>query len=120
MVPDQLDSGELAGLALIQNERAHYVIAVERGPAGNSVVVLQRTSADSPLAGQELRRQPLPAATGPVSLRLQLEGPRLNLYYATAADQWLPLADNLDASLLSAAVAGGFIGNTFGPYALRR
>ena len=33
---------------------------------------------------------------------------------------WQAIATNLDASLLSAAIAGGFIGNTFGPYALRR
>jgi alpha-N-arabinofuranosidase len=34
-------------------------------------------------------------------------------------DQWKPVATGLDASLLSADVAGGFIGATFGPYALR-
>ena len=55
----------------------------------------------------------------PVSLRFELEGPRLNVYYATTPGQWQAIATNLDASLLSAAIAGGFIGNTFGPYALR-
>jgi alpha-N-arabinofuranosidase len=55
-----------------------------------------------------------------VSVRFELKAPRLDVYYAAQPGQWQALASNLDASLLSADVAGGFIGNTFGPYAYRR
>ena len=118
--PDSIGRGDLAGLALIQNERHHYVVAIENGQQGAAVVVLQRTGEHSPVAGQELKRIALPPVSQPVSLRFELEGPRLNVYYATTPGQWQAIATNLDASLLSAAIAGGFIGNTFGPYALRR
>lgn len=118
--PASIDSGALAGLVVLQNERNHYVVAVEHDERGSAVVVLQRTGAQSPIAGQELKRIALPATTRPVSLRFDLDGPRLNVYYAAEPEQWQAIATNLDASLLSAAVAGGFIGNTFGPYALRR
>ena len=118
--PSSIDSGALAGLVLLQNERNHYVVAVENDERGLAVVVLQRTGERSPIAGQEFQRIALPATTRPVSLRFELDGPRLNVYYAVDSDQWQAIATNLDASLLSAAIAGGFIGNTFGPYALRR
>ena len=118
--PTSIDSGALAGLVLLQNERNHYVVAVENDARALAVVVLQRTGEHSPIAGQEFKRIALPATTRPVSLRFDLDGPRLNVYYAVEPGQWQPVATNLDASLLSAAVAGGFIGNTFGPYALRR
>ena len=118
--PASIDSGALAGLVLLQNERNHYVVAVENDERGLAVVVLQRTGERSPITGQEFKRVALPATTKPVSLRFELDGPRLNVYYAVEPDQWQPIATNLDASLLSAAIAGGFIGNTFGPYSLRR
>ena len=118
--PNSIDNGDLAGLALIQNERHHYVVAIENGQQGAAIVVLQRTGEHSPVAGQELKRIALSPVNQPVSLRFELEGPRLNVYYATDPGHWQAIATNLDASLLSAAIAGGFIGNTFGPYALRR
>src|SRR5690606_23380448 len=37
-----LDSGELAGLALLQNERHHYVAAIECDDDGASLVLLRR------------------------------------------------------------------------------
>ena len=116
-----LDPGELAGLALLQNESAHYAAAIERGDGGDALVLLRRAGADEPPQGRELARVALlqpPAA--PLQLRLRLDGPRLDVDYALAPGAWQPLGTGLDASLLSVERAGGFIGNTFGPYALRR
>ena len=115
-----LAPGELAGLALLQNESAHYVAAIERGEGGDALVLLRRAGADEPLQGRELARVALaqvPAA--PLQLRLRLDGPRLDVDYALAPGAWQPLGTDLDASLLSVERAGGFIGNTFGPYAWR-
>ena len=67
-----------------------------------------------------LARIPLDGKQGPVSLRFRLDGPRLEADYAMASGEWKPVATGLDASLLSVETAGGFIGNTFGPYAVRR
>jgi alpha-N-arabinofuranosidase len=116
----ELEPGELAGLALLQNESAHYIAALVREEGGDALVLLRRAGADEPLQGRELARvalaQPLAA---PVRLGLRLEGPRLDVDYALAPGAWQPLGTELDATVLSVERAGGFIGNTFGPYALR-
>jgi len=83
-------------------------------------VLLRRAGEDEPEGGRELARIALPGSPAQVSLRLRLAAPRLDVDYALAPGQWEPLAADLDASLLSVDTAGGFIGNTFGPYALKR
>jgi alpha-N-arabinofuranosidase len=119
LAPYQPAAGELAGLALFQNERYHYVVGVEGDEAGAAVALYRRAGKDQAVTGQRLARIDLPSAQQPVSLRFQLDGPRLDVLYSVEPDQWKPVATNLDASLLSADVAGGFIGATFGPYAFR-
>ncbi|MFC3550524.1 glycoside hydrolase family 43 protein [Lysobacter cavernae] len=119
LAPFRPAAGELAGLALLQNESHHYVVGVEGSDSGPVVVLYRRAGQQDDVRGQRLARVELPAFDRPVSLRFQLDGPRLDVFYATQPEQWLPLATGLDASLLSVDVAGGFIGNTFGPYAVR-
>ncbi|TWT19166.1 glycoside hydrolase family 43 protein [Luteimonas marina] len=118
--PAALDAGELAGLALLQNEDHHYVAGIERAGRGATLVLLRRAGSDEPEAGRELARVPLPSVPDHISLRLRLAAPRLDVDYALTPDDWKPLASGLDASLLSVDTAGGFIGNTFGPYAVQR
>lgn len=117
-----LEAGELAGLALLQNERYHHVAAIERNRDGTgaSLVLLQRAGPDDPMAGRELARVALPALPERIRLRLRLDAPRLDADYALSPGAWRTLAADLDASLLSVDTAGGFIGNTFGPYAFKR
>ncbi len=116
-----LDAGELAGLALLQNERHHLVAAIERDAQGGaSLVVLQRAGEGDPANGQVLARILLTDVPAQVSFRFHLVAPRLDVDYAFAPGDWQPLATDLDASGLSVDTAGGFIGNTFGPYALKR
>ena len=112
--------GELAGLALLQNEYGHYVLGVERDAQGLAVSLYRRSSREGTKTGDRLARIPLDGKQGPVSLRFRLDGPRLEADYAMASGEWKPVATGLDASLLSVETAGGFIGNTFGPYAVRR
>lgn len=112
--------GELAGLALLQNEYGHYVLGVERDAQGLAVSLYRRSGREGAKTGDRLARIPLDGKQGPVSLRFRLDGPRLEADYAMASGEWKPVATGLDASLLSVETAGGFIGNTFGPYAVRR
>ncbi len=115
-----LDAGELAGLALLQDERHHYVAAIEREEDGASLVLLRRAGQDDPLQGRELARIALAELPDRLSLRLRLDAPRLDVDYALTPGDWRLLAADLDASLLTVDIAGGFIGNTFGPYAVKR
>lgn len=119
--PSALESGELAGLALVQNERHHLVAGVERHDADHADLVLYlRAGKDDPVRGRELARKPLASPSQTVSVRLRLDAPRLDVDYSTQTDAWQSLGENLDASLLSVDTAGGFIGNTFGPYVVRQ
>ena len=117
LAPYRPAPGELAGLALFQNETHHYVAGIEHRDGGAAVALYRRAGKDEPVTGNRLARIDLPSSGQPVSLRFQLDGPRLDVFYSVETGQWQPLATNLDASLLSADVAGGFIGATFGPYA---
>jgi len=119
LAPYQPLPGELVGLALLQNESHHYVVGMERSERGAAVALYRRASKDEPTTGKRLTRIDLPSSERPVSLRFQLDGPRLDVFYAVEPGQWRSLATGLDSSLLSTDVAGGFIGTTFGPYALR-
>jgi len=112
--------GELAGLALVQNEYGHYVLGIERDERGLAVSLYRRSGRDGATVGDRLARVPLDPKHGAVSLRLRVAGPRLAAEYALADGVWKTVARDQDASLLSVETAGGFIGNTFGPYALRR
>jgi alpha-N-arabinofuranosidase len=116
--PAGLDAGEQAGIALLQNERAFYAVLLGRDARGDAVVLRRRASKDDPVAGVELARVPVAHASEPLSLRLVLAAPRLDVAYAIEPGRWTWLRRDLDASLLSVDSAGGFIGNTFGPYAV--
>jgi xylan 1,4-beta-xylosidase len=120
LAPYQPAPRELVGLALLQNERYHYVAGLESDGSKTAVALYRRAGKDQPLTGERLARIDLPSSEQPVSLRFQLDGPRLDVFYSVAPEKWQPLATGLDASLLSTDTAGGFIGVTFGPYALRR
>ena len=113
-------TGELAGLVLLQNEYGHYVLGVERDARGLAVSLYRRSGRDGAKGGDRLARIPLDEGHGPVSLRFRVDGPRLDASYSLTAGDWKSVATGLDASLLSVETAGGFIGNTFGLYAVRR
>ena len=118
--PAGLDVGEQAGLALFQNETHHVVAAVERSETGAALVLRLRAGKDDPLLGRELKRVALASTDAAVSLRFQLDAQHLDVSWRTQASPWNTLVNRLDASVLSIDRAGGFIGNTFGPYAVRQ
>ena len=112
-----LQRGEQAGLALLQNETHFYAAVLARDEQGAAVELYRRASRDDAPTGVVLARVILRDAAAPVSFRFQLDGPSLDVFYATHGDDWQPLMLGLDASLISVATAGGFTGVTFGPFA---
>lgn len=115
--PRALANGEQAGLALLQNETHFYAAMRVADRDGTAVVLYRRADPRQPPTGVPLARIALADAGAPVRLRLRLDGPRLDAFYASGNGDWQPLAQDLDASLLSTDTAGGFTGVTFGPYA---
>jgi len=118
--PAGLEVGELAGLALFQNETHHVVAAVERSDAGAALVLRLRNGKDDPLPGRELKRVPLASNDAALSLRFQVDNQHLDVSWRSGTEHWNTLLNRQDASLLSVDHAGGFIGNTFGPYAVHQ
>ena len=115
--------GDSAGLAAFQNENYWYLLALTR-ERGRLAVVLDRRDgrrADEPATGTRLASAPLPeaAAGQPLQLRIRAEGARYAFDYAAGDGQWRTLAADIDGTLLSTAVAGGFTGAVFGVYAGR-
>lgn len=108
-------SGDRAGLAAVQNDDFWYAIAVARGAAGRVVRLSLRAGADDPAAGRVLAEAALPA-TGAVDLRIAAEGARYRFGYAVGG-KWRALGEAQDATPLSTAKAGGFVGTMIGPFA---
>ena len=108
-------------MAVAQASRNDYFVSVLASLKDSITegMLLARTAKDDPPAGRELARVAVPRASEPVSLRFRLAAPRLDVAYALQPGEWIVLRRDLDASLLSVDPAGGFIGNTFGPYALK-
>lgn len=119
LAPYKPEPGELAGLAVFQSEGYHYIVGVEGDQDGAAVALYRRAGKDGAATGERIARIALPSSQQPVSLRFQLDGPRLDVFYALQPGAWKPVASDLDASILSTDTAGGFIGATFGPYAYR-
>lgn len=66
-----------------------------------------------------MHRIQLPSFEQPASLRFNLKGASLDVFYTVGPEQWKAMATDLDASVPSTDVIGGFIGTSFGPCAFR-
>ena len=114
--------GDIAGLAAFQNEDYWYLLGVTRQD-GRDLVVLDRRDGrekNEPATGTRLASAPRPAGAGPLQLRIRARGAKYDFEYADATGAWKKLARNVDGTLLSTSVAGGFTGAVFGVYAARQ
>jgi alpha-N-arabinofuranosidase len=116
--------GDIAGLAAFQNEEYWYLLAVTR-EHGKPMLVLDRRDGrqkQEAATGTRLATAPLPAiADGqPLQLRIRARGAKYDFEYAGGGGHWQTLARDLDGTLLSTSVAGGFTGAVFGVYAARQ
>ena len=81
------------------------------------IQLLRRASRDA-VADSVLASAPVPEPlAGPVFLRMRARDGRYDFFYATAPDEWKPLLEDADGTILSTKVAGGFVGTMFGMYA---
>lgn len=104
--------GVSAGLALFQNETHHYFAAVRRTASGLEVVLEQAKGAAPAVIG----RASLPEVPA-VELRAVVDHEKCRFEYAVQPGQWQTLRASEDATLLTSAVAGGFVGATVGVHA---
>ena len=103
---------EAAGLLLYKDE-LHQLFLKVCLEDGAPVVALERT-------GEVFARQPLPKGAGTFDLEIASDdGLTFRFGYAVDGGAMRTLAEGVDASYLSTAVAGGFTGTTIGPYAVK-
>ena len=106
---------DLAGFTIFQNEQYNIVFG-KTLLGGSPAVVLKRTEKEEMLIGSCL----LPDHNTPVRLRIEANGRYYSFYYALDdTDTWHPIAVGVDASNLSTARSGGFIGAVIGLYATK-
>jgi len=107
--------GEEAGLAAVQNDNFFLTVALARSGGATLVRVTRRAGAGDPPEGVTVASRPVGA--GPIRLRIHARGGRYDFDYASGSGSWQPVATNVDATNLSTAKAGGFVGTLIGPYA---
>lgn len=106
------ETGVSAGLAVFQNDRHHYFLAVCRD-AGGLIVYLERSADDrGGLAGSA---RVLHATK--MKLRVTADDAKCSFDYAADGGNWNTLVADADATLLTTEVAGGFVGATVGMHA---
>ena len=54
---------------------------------------------------------------GRLKLKIEGKGKYYSFYYSIDSENWILLAEDIDASLLSTKFAGGFVGTYIGMYA---
>lgn len=112
------DPGEAAGLAILQRDEYWYALLLaDAGGGKRELRLLVRDGKDSPAAGRLLASAPAPA--GDIRLRIVTEADKMHFDWATPRGEWHRLLADADATLLSTARAGGFVGAMVGPYAVQ-
>ncbi len=109
------EEGQSAGLAALQNDAFFLTIALTRHDGRTLVRVARRAGEGDPREGKTVAELPV-TATGPVRLRIIARGGRYDFAYATGAE-WITVVGDVDATNLSTATAGGFVGTMIGPFA---
>lgn len=101
-----------AGLAAFQNSDFHYFVGVRRNKDAHEVFLEQVRDG----ARTELARTGLGEGHSHVVLGVEQQDARFGFYYELGGErQWLQR--DVDATLLSTQVAGGFVGTTLGIHA---
>lgn len=108
--------GVAAGLAAFQNEN-HWFFLGLRQRAGELEVFLERTSTGLNGAKTETIASAKIKLCDSLLLQISAAGRNYSFAYSTGDEHWQTLAADVDGSLLSTEVAGGFVGTMLGLYA---
>lgn len=107
--------GIVAGLAAFQGDQAWYFLGVRRAGSEGAEVFLEKKAGRGAAEIVATR-----AAGTAAALQLKIEGDEGDYAFAFDAGDgkgWQWLGREVDGTLLSTDVAGGFVGVTLGPYA---
>ena len=111
-------AGDAAGLVAFQSDSFYYFLG-ETLRDGKPVVRLVRRAGTMD-NGKEVTIAEAPLASrgdAPLFLRVAARGGKYDFSYAERQDAWRMLARDVDGTILSTHVAGGFVGTIIGLYA---
>jgi alpha-N-arabinofuranosidase len=102
-----------AGLVAFQGEQYNYFAAVHQDTNGLSVFLESNRGRGK---HEIVNSLPLAAAKN-IKIRITADDAKCAFDFSPDGGPWQPLAADLDATLLTSEVAGGFVGAMVGPYA---
>jgi len=105
--------GDFAGLLAFMDENHFLAFGIE----GQQIVARRRTDAKQDERGEVVASTPR-AGTGPVELRVAIDGGNAALSWRKPGGRWQVLAGKVDVEPLASVHAGLFTGLVIGPYAV--
>lgn len=106
---------EKAGLIVLQNETHFYFLCKSLVDEKPVVELYQSTFNDKMLL---LAQEVLNDKDGSLMLKIESEKDNYNFYYSENDEDWSQIGESADARFLSTETAGGFVGCTYGLYAV--
>jgi alpha-N-arabinofuranosidase len=113
-----LVSGDKVGIVAFQSSDAFYFLGVTLTGGAPAIELEQRSGPHNAAATTVIASAPL--ETSPDStlyLRIRARGGSYDFYYAYHPDGWVLLKGDVDGTILSTRIAGGFVGTLLGMYA---
>lgn len=108
-------AGDEAGLVAFQGENYYYFLKVALSEENITVVQLEKRAGDlsETVASEEINF----SENNNILLKIRAEATNYHFSYSLNGENWNTLAENMDGTILSTQVAGGFVGTTAGMYA---
>ena len=109
-----LEDNIKAGIVAFQSEQAHFFLGAVREKNGYRIF-LEKAAQSLPVEEKSL---PLNKSAGYVDFKVTGDKGLISFHYRPEGEKaWLPVAENLDATVLSTQKAGGFVGSYLGLHA---
>lgn len=115
MTFDPEAEGNVAGLVAFQGERYYYLLGVTVNEEGEKEIYLEKSEGDQKevIASEVIEENP----DNEYYLKIQARGGEYDFSYGFSEDEWQPLYEGADGTILSTTKAGGFVGTVIGMYA---
>lgn len=112
--------GQKAGLVLFQHENHNYFLGVKEINNRMEVFLEKSRIVNGRPSAEIVAAQNTGIKPGKkIYLKVSGEMPSLHFFYSTNGRSWNPLVSDQDATFLSTATAGGFVGTYIGMYAVQ-
>ena len=110
------NAGELAGIAVFQDEKGHYILGKGMTRKGDCELVVIRSDKEG---SQVVARQPLNRKwqKGKIWLRIECHGASYTFAYSRNGKKWATLGTPQEGHIITTQYAGGFTGSAIGLYA---